>query len=125
MYAGRSARGRSAGSYDTAHAGGSGGSLADFRRAPPRPTGRPKVPPRRRSPVSHVNLVGALRPKAAAHYLSIGMETLRNSPVPRTYLPGRGVLRRILVYRLVDLDAYLARFQVGRPELVTSSEDAR
>ena len=38
------------------------------------------------------------------------METLRTSDLPRTYLPGRGVQRGILVYRVVDLDAYLARF---------------
>ena len=59
--------------------------------------------------------VGALRPKDAAHYLGIGMETLRTSNVPRTYLPGRGV-KGILLYRVVDLDAYLASFQVGRPQ---------
>ena len=52
--------------------------------------------------------VGALRPRDAACYLGVGTETLRTSAVPRTYLPGRGVQRRILVYRVVDLDAYLA-----------------
>ena len=52
--------------------------------------------------------VGALRPRDAARYLGIGMETLRTSDLPRTYLPGRGV-KGILVYRVVDLDAYLAR----------------
>jgi len=51
-------------------------------------------------------IVGALRPKDAARYLGIGIETLRTSPVRRTYLPGRGV-KGILVYRIVDLDAYL------------------
>ena len=54
--------------------------------------------------------VGALRPRDAARYLGIGMETLRTSDLPRTYLPGRGAQRGILVYRVVDLDAYLARF---------------
>ena len=53
--------------------------------------------------------VGALRPKDAARYHSIGLESLRTSGVPRTHLPGRGV-KGILVYRVVDLDAYLARF---------------
>ena len=60
--------------------------------------------------------VGALRPKAAARYLGVGMETLRTSAVPRTYLPGRGAQRGILVYRVVDLDAYLARFVEQDPE---------
>jgi hypothetical protein len=60
--------------------------------------------------------VGALRPREAAGYLGVGMETLRTSDLPRTYLPGRGVQRGILVYRVVDLDAYLARFVEQDPE---------
>jgi hypothetical protein len=41
--------------------------------------------------VPHIDLVGALRPRDAARYLGIGMETLRTSELTRTYLPGRGV----------------------------------
>jgi hypothetical protein len=54
--------------------------------------------------------VGALRPKAAAHYLGISVSALRDSAVRKTYLPGRSLKRGILVYRVVDLDAYLERF---------------
>jgi hypothetical protein len=53
-------------------------------------------------------IVGALRPGEAARYLGISPSCLRGSPVPRTYLPGRGTKRSILVYRILDLDAYLA-----------------
>ncbi len=52
--------------------------------------------------------VGALRPREAARYLGISASCLRDSPVARTYLPGRGTKRSILVYRVLDLDAYLA-----------------
>ena len=49
---------------------------------------------------------GALRPKAAAQYLGVGLATFRGLGVPRTYLPGRG-RKGVLVYRLADLDAFL------------------
>jgi len=64
--------------------------------------------------------VAVLRPKDAARYLGIGMETLRTSSVRRTYLPGRGV-KGILVYRVVDLDAYLDRFGASDPASTSAS----
>lgn len=71
--------------------------------------------------------VGALRPRDAARYLGVGLETLRTSELPRTYLPGRGERRRILVYRVLDLDAYLAAHVArdlepsrGRPRPLTA-----
>jgi hypothetical protein len=59
--------------------------------------------------------VGALRPKEAAKYLGVSVSLFKTLGIPYRPIPGRGVVRPLRVYRIVDLDSFLARDLV-RPD---------